>query len=179
MRRLVLIALLLNGVVTAVPAQEHGKQGLYRFDKPFPAPEFELTGEDRKTYRLSDYRGQVVVLNFWTTWCPPCRFEMPAMERVWQQVQGKGIVILAVNMGETETTIFEFTGTYPVSFPIPMDRDGKVIKDYPVVGLPTTYIISPEGYITHRAVGTREWDAPELLDQLLAMRSPQYRDAAN
>jgi peroxiredoxin len=170
---LVLLALWCCAAAAQEPAPR--KETLFQFDKPFPAPDFELTGEDRKTYRLSDYRGQVVILNFWTTWCPPCRFEMPAMERVWQQVQGKGIVILAVNMGETETTIFEFTGTYPVSFPIPMDRDGKVIEEYPVIGLPTTYIINPEGYITHRAVGTREWDAPNLLDQLLAMRSPEYR----
>ena len=142
---------------------------LYSLQEPFPAPEFELKGEDGKLYRLSDYRGQVVILNFWATWCPPCRDEMPSMERAWQKIKGKGIVILAVNMGEDEDAIFEFTGNYPVTFPLPMDSDGAVIKKYPVVGLPTTYIISPEGMVTHRAVGTREWEHPQLLDQLRKM----------
>lgn len=151
-------------------AQDSNKQSLFTLPNPLPAPDFVLQGEDGKTYRLSDYRGQVVVLNFWTTWCPPCRFEMPSMERVWQKVKGKGVVILAVNMGEDEETIFEFTGSYPVTFPLPMDTDGKVIEAYPVIGLPTTYIISPDGMITHRAVGTREWEHPQILEQLLKMR---------
>lgn len=153
-------------------AQASGKrdQTLYPIAKPFKAPDFVLKGEDGKTYKLSDYRGKVVVLNFWTSWCPPCRYEFPAMERAWKKVKGKGIQFLAVNMGEDEIAIWEFTGQYPVSFPLPMDRDGKVIKQYPVIGLPTTYIITPKGMVTHRAIGTREWEHPELLKQLYQLR---------
>lgn len=162
----ILLAIILACSSTAF-SQE--KQMLHALQEPFSAPEFELMGEDGKLYRLSDYRGQVVILNFWATWCPPCRDEMPSMERAWQKVKGKGIVILAVNMGEDEDTIFAFTGDYPVTFPLPMDLDGSIIEKYPVVGLPTTYIISPEGIVTHRAVGTREWEHPQLLDQLRKM----------
>lgn len=165
---LILLIGLLASSSTAF-TQEQSIQMLYPLQEPFLAPEFELKGEDGKLYRLSDYRGQVVILNFWATWCPPCRDEMPSMERAWQKIKGKGIVILAVNMGEDEDAIFEFTGDYPVTFPLPMDSDGSVIKKYPVVGLPTTYIISPEGMVTHRAVGTREWEHPQLLDQLRKM----------
>jgi peroxiredoxin len=132
----------------------------------FPAPAFELNDIDGHVHRLSDYRGKVVVLNFWATWCPPCRYEMPSMERARRRVAGEDIVILGVNVGEDEDTIFTFTADYPVEFPLLMDRDGHVVEDYPVIGLPTTYIIDPEGYVTHRAVGSREWDDPGLLDQL-------------
>lgn len=135
----------------------------------FAAPNFTLSGEDGKTYRLSDYRGKVVVLNFWATWCPPCRQEMPALERAWKKVKGKGVVFLAVSVGDDEDQIFQFLGEYPVTFPILMDEKGEVVKRYPVIGLPTTYIINPHGQVTHRAVGTREWDHAKLLDQLLAM----------
>lgn len=141
--------------------------------KEFSAPEFVLPGEDGKTYRLSDFRGKVVVLNFWATWCPPCRYEMPAMERAWKKVKGKGVVFLAVNVGENEDQIFQFLGEYPVTFPILMDQKGEIVKRYPVVGLPTTYIISPNGRVTHRAVGTREWDHAKLISQLLGMVAKQ------
>ena len=146
------------------------KQVLSPLAKPFPAPDFELKDEEGKTHRLSSYLGKVVILNFWTSWCPPCRDEFPSMEKAWQKVKDKGIAILAVNMGEDEDAIFDFTGRYPVTFPMPMDTDGSVIKKYPVIGLPTTYIISPKGMVTHRAVGTREWEHPQLLKQLLKMR---------
>ena len=92
------------------------------------------------------------------------------MERMWKQIKGKGVTILAVNVGENADIIFEFLGQYPVTFPIPMDLDGEVIKNYPVTGLPTTYIVDPQGVVTHRAVGSREWDDPKLFEQLLQMR---------
>ena len=88
------------------------------------------------------------------------------MERARLLVKDEPIVILAVNIGEDEDTIFLFTGDYPVEFPLLMDKDETVVNDYPVVGLPTTYIIDPKGNIRHRAVGSREWDDPKLLDAL-------------
>ncbi|MFO7602472.1 MAG: TlpA disulfide reductase family protein [Gammaproteobacteria bacterium] len=154
------------------PVAGAGPQTLPLLAKPFAATDFDLRGEDGRRYRLSDYRGQVVLINFWATWCPPCRFEMPSLERLWQQVRDKGVVILAVNVGEDQDTIFEFMGQYPMSFPLPMDQDGEVVKAYPVTGLPTSYIVSPQGQVTHRAVGSREWDDAGLIKQLLDMRQP-------
>ncbi len=147
-----------------------GAQILTPVDKIFPAPDFRLKSEDGKEYRLSDFRGQVVVLNFWATWCPPCRYEMPSLERARLKVEGQGIVILAVNVGEDETTVFAFTGRYRVKFPLLLDRDGTVIGRYPVIGLPTTFIIDPRGRVTHRAIGGREWDDDRLLEQLRQLR---------
>lgn len=134
--------------------------------KPFTAYNFKLRDIDGKEYRLSDYRGKLVVLNFWATWCPPCREEMPSMNRAHKKLANDNVVILAVNVGEDEDTIFEFTGNYPVDFPLLMDRSGEVIKQYPVMGLPTTYIISPTGIVTHRTVGGRAWDNEQLLTEL-------------
>lgn len=147
-------------------AQASGTQTLPAVRVPVTAPAFELQGEDGETYRLADFRGRVVVLNFWATWCSPCREEMPSMERAWQKVEDQGIAFLGVNVGEGADTIFEFTGRYPVSFPLLMDSDGEVVKRYPVSGLPTTYIIGPDGQVVRRVVGSREWDDPMLLDLL-------------
>jgi peroxiredoxin len=150
----------------SLAAERQGAQTLPLLSPPMAAPDIALTGEDGKRYRLSDYRGQVVVVNFWATWCPPCRYEMPAMERAHQKLKDEKIVLLAVNVGEDEETVFAFTGQYPVTFPLLLDRDGTVVKQYPVIGLPTTFVIDPRGNITHRAVGGREWDDEALLDQL-------------
>lgn len=146
-----------------------GEQNLQRLDKPFAAPDFTTQSEDGKTYTLSDFRGKYVVLNFWATWCPPCREELPSMERMWKKVQkdNDNIVLLAVNVGEDADTIFEFTGNYPMSFPALLDRNGKIIDSYPVRGLPTTYIINPDGMVTRRAVGGREWDDDALIAKIL------------
>jgi len=156
-------------------AADDAAQTLTKLPKPFPAPQFALKDENGKNHRLSDYRGKVVVLNFWATWCPPCRYEMPSMERAYQIVKGEGIVLLAVNVGESEDQVFEFTGRYPVTFPLLLDTDGKVTRNYPVIGLPTTFIIDPKGQVTHRAIGGREWDDPKLIGELRKLRSSASR----
>lgn len=163
--------LYITGVLFSVSVQAAGpaRQTLPPVDKPFAASAFVLPGEDGKTYRLADFRDKLVIITFWATWCPPCRYEMPSLERAWQKLKDRNVIVLGVNVGEDADTLFEFTGSYPMSFPIPMDREGKVVKNYPIVGLPTTYIISPAGMVTHRAVGSREWDTPALLKTLSAM----------
>jgi len=95
------------------------------------------------------------------------------MERAHQKLRDEPIVLLAINVGEDEETVFAFTGQYPVTFPLPLDRKGEVVKRYPVIGLPTTFIIDPRGMATHRAVGSREWDDDALLSTLRRMRSRQ------
>jgi peroxiredoxin len=157
---------------TATAHAAGGAQTLPPVAKPFAAPDFTLKGENGKTYRLSAYRGKVVLLNFWATWCPPCRYEMPSMERAHQKVKDQNIVILAVNVGESEEQVFGFTGRYPVTFPLLLDTEGAVVKKYRVIGLPTTFVIDPRGMVTHSAVGGREWDDEKLLDQLRQLLRP-------
>jgi peroxiredoxin len=92
------------------------------------------------------------------------------MEKLWQATQDKDVVMLAINIGEDADTIFTFTSDYPVSFPLLMDRDSAVIQRYPVLGVPTTFVIDPQGRIVYRAVGTREWDDPAIIRAILALR---------
>ena len=134
------------------------------------APDFALQDTNGKTHRLSDYRGRPVIINFWTTWCPPCREELPSMNRAWHLIEEEGIAMLAINMGEDEDTIFIFSADYPTDFPILMDQTGEVIEQWPVKGLPTTYVIAPDGTIAYRAIGSREWDEKELLDVIRQLK---------
>ena len=164
----ILLSLFILVVSLSSIAQQAGKGLTQLPDRP-QAPDFVLADIDGNQYRLSDYRGQVVIINFWATWCPPCRAEMPSMQRAWQQLEKEGILMLGINVGEDEDTIFQFTANYPVEFPLLMDQDSRVINQWPVRGLPTTFVVSPAGKITYRAIGGREWDDPDLLAMVRAL----------
>jgi thiol-disulfide isomerase/thioredoxin len=146
-------------------------------DKPV-APAFELQGPDDATYALSQWRGQPVIVNFWATWCPPCRAEMPSMERAWAQLKDEGVALIAINAGESKEEIAAFLEQVPVSFPLPMDTDMSVVQSWPMTGLPTTFVVDPEGRLVYRAQGEREWDEPGLLDLVRALRTAPEGTAA-
>lgn len=121
------------------------------------APDFELTSLTGETVKLSDYRGKMVMLNFWASWCPPCRVEMPHMETYYQEYKDeKNIEILAVNMTTLERgskeKVDEFVNKHGLTFPILMDEEGDVKDLYKVMVYPTTYIVNPEGIITDKVM---------------------------
>ncbi len=136
--------------------------------KVIPANNFELQNMDEKKVKLSDYRGKVVLLNFWATWCPPCIREMPSMERLHQQVNAEDFKVIAVNQMEDVDQVFAFTGQLEVdpTFEILFDPTSEVSQDYEVRGLPTTYLIDKNGNIRYRAVGGREFDHPEVINTI-------------
>ena len=150
--------------IAAEPQPLHDVPG-----KPLAA-DFELKDTNGEIHVLKDYRGRVVIVNFWATWCPPCRFELPSMERAYAKLQKDDIEILAINVGESEDIIFTFTADYPVTFPLLMDLNSSVINRYPVIGLPTTYVVDPKGHLVYRAIGTREWDNKKLLEKIRALK---------
>ena len=140
------------------------------------APDFELLDTDGNRHRLSDYRGRPVIINFWATWCPPCREEIPSMNRAWQRLVEEDVAMLAINMGEDEDTIFIFTADYPADFPILLDRSGEVIAEWPVKGLPTTFVVAPDGTLAFRAIGSREWDDEVVLKRVRGLRKGKGPD---
>ena len=136
-----------------------------------PAPDFTLPDTDGNPVRLSDLRGKVVLLNFWATWCPPCREEMPSMQALWLDLRDEDFIILAVNVGEEDDAVFAFANEFPtpLSFPILMDKKSAVLNDYPIIGLPTSFIIDKDGNMAFQTVGGREWDHPEVRETLRAL----------
>jgi thiol-disulfide isomerase/thioredoxin len=131
---------------------------------PLPAADFTLADVDGEPLRLADLRGKVVMLNFWASWCPPCRREMPSMQRLYQQYAEQGLVVVAVNQWEDADLVFEFVGRLDPepSFPILLDRGSKVAELYGVKGLPTTYLIDRDGNMRYRAMGGRDFDHPAV-----------------
>jgi peroxiredoxin len=134
-----------------------------------PAPALELSALDGKLHRLSDYRGHAVLVNFWATWCAPCREEMPSLERLRASLEGRRFVVLAVNLAEPEARIRRFLQAVPVGFPILLDRDASAAKRWQAKLLPATYIIGPDGAIRYRHLGELDWSKPEVRDAILAL----------
>ncbi|WP_248925379.1 thiol-disulfide oxidoreductase ResA [Paenibacillus hamazuiensis] len=117
------------------------------------APDFNLVGMDGKTHKLSDYRGKTVLVNFWGTFCPPCKEEMPAMQRQYEKTKREDIEFLALNLAESPITVQNFISQYKVTFPILYDDKEEIRKKYGVINYPTSFFISPDGKIAEVKVG--------------------------
>lgn len=112
------------------------------------APDFTYLDDDGGTIALSDLRGQVVVLNFWATWCAPCRYEMPYFERAYEEYAGKGVVILAVNVAESEAAVAEFLTEQNLNLPVLLDTDRAIASKYGINSYPTTLLVDRDGNIS-------------------------------
>ncbi|PAE44122.1 redoxin domain-containing protein [Bacillus sp. 7884-1] len=121
------------------------------------APDFELKTLSRDTVKLSDLKGKKVMLNFWATWCPPCKAEMPAMEEFHKEA-GDEVVILAVNI-DPHLDVKAFVDENGITFPIPLDAEDKVNETYQVLSIPTTYFIDTKGNIGNKFIGAMNLDA--------------------
>jgi thiol-disulfide isomerase/thioredoxin len=124
----------------------------------FAAPDFTLSLLSGGTMRLADLRGKAVLLNFWATWCVPCRMEMPALETLYQRYKDAGLVVLAINLDTLSSAGVEaFVKEVAVTFPIVFDPAWSTARLYQVRGLPTTYLIDRAGNVVVREVGERNW----------------------
>jgi len=174
---LVLVSVLSVAAPAGVTAEEAAP-----FDFTYPkqrleAPAFQLQDLNGNDVSLDAYRGKVILVHFWATFCIPCLGEMPVLESLWQQYGGEGLVILGIagDRGNTEI-VREFAEKTGVSFPVVHDSDGRVRNQYEVAALPTSYLVGRDGKMSGRAIGTRSWDEPggrEIIETLLATGAAQ------
>ena len=129
-----------------------------------PAPDFNLMGMDGETHTLDDLKGKFVLVNFWATWCNPCKVEMPLLEKLHQTLKSEKFTVLGLHVGPGPENIEEFKKLMPISFPIYVDMDLEV--NWGVPGLPTTFLMNPEGKLIYRAVGKREFASAEMVNFL-------------
>jgi peroxiredoxin len=122
-----------------------------------PTPDFTLATPEGKKLSLKDLRGKVVLLNFWASWCVPCREEMPAMEKLYQEFKQKNFVVLAVAVKDRKQDAVDFVKELKLSYPIALDPDAQVGTLYGAWGLPATYLIGPKGEGLARGWGPAEW----------------------
>jgi thiol-disulfide isomerase/thioredoxin len=126
----------------------------------------DLQGQER---RLEEFRGKAVVINFWATWCEPCRDELPSLDRLKTHFAGAPLEVLAVDVGEGEARVRDFLKSAPVKFPVLLDRDGKAQREWGVRGLPTTFVLDPSGRIRYSFVGERDWSDEEVKSAVRAL----------
>ena len=119
-----------------------------------PAPEIVLKDLQGRDVKLSDLRGKVVLVNFWATWCKPCKEEMPAMQASYDKLRDKGFVVLAVNELEDTARVAEHIRTHGHTFEVVMDHNNQVANMYGVVGLPASFLIDPQGIVRERIAGS-------------------------
>jgi len=131
--------------------------------------DFTLPLLDGTKITLSQFKGKVVFLNFWATWCGPCRSEMPSMEAVYQKLNNKGFEILAVNLGESKDKVSGFMNEYKLHFPAVLDERQITGSQYNIRAIPTTYIIDRRGLIIGRLVGSINWNTPKIISALEAV----------
>ena len=143
--------------------------GLQPYDGFLKSPGLSLEDPGGKNHNLEAYRGQVVLINFWASWCPPCILEMPDMQRLKDKLSGRPFTILAVNVRESPGTIWKFLSRVKVDFTLLRDSDGQATRDWEVRVYPTSFLVDGKGEIRYIARGAREWDAPDIIQLIEEM----------
>ncbi len=166
----VLLALAVPAVGADTLGDLIGKAGLEPLKSDTKIIDFKLDDLQGDSVRLSSFGGRVVLLNFWATWCEPCRDEMPSLESLYNLYKDKGLVVVGVDLDESAASVQSFVSQHGITFPILLDRSGSVGLRYGARGIPTSYLIDKDGDVTSGTVGGREWTTPEtraLIDALV------------
>ncbi len=178
MKKIIIILSLMTLMVAIVPAQEVTpmsaiQEKLWRAGFGVPqqamdAPVFSAENMDGKQVSLSSQKGKVILLNLWATWCPPCRAEMPSMERLYQKLKDSNFTILAISTPtpprETREKIVDFINENGYTFPVLIDDSQEISYQYGSGSIPTSWIIDTDGKVLARFVGAMEWDSELMLE---------------
>ncbi|MDA1118104.1 MAG: TlpA disulfide reductase family protein [Proteobacteria bacterium] len=134
-----------------------------------PTPALRLQDLEGKVHSLADYRGKVVLINFWATWCAPCRYEMPSIEKLRESLKGRPFAVLAVNLGEPEPRIRAFLHEVPLRFPVLLDSDAVAAKAWKAKALPATFVVGPDGRVRYRYIGELDWSRDSVRKAIVAL----------
>ncbi len=157
------------GLLSSEPVT--GRSGITRVGKP--APEFILPLFDESELEFSQSFGKPTVINFWASWCPPCREESPLLERTWQAFKDSDVQFIGVDIQDSEGDARAFISEFGITFPNGLDADGRITIDYGVIGLPVTFFVSSDGIVQRRWVGAiRESQLVPWIEELVANQPP-------
>ena len=148
------------GIITGVSSDSTSDLGIGK-----PAPDFWFDNAEGQSTSLSDFKGKIVLLNFWTTWCTYCRQQMPYIEQVYEEWPGEELVVLAINVGESSDDVASFMQSQELTHPVLLDSKGQVYTRYVVPGLPTTFFIDKEGLIQNYRIGA--FESTEQIESIL------------
>jgi peroxiredoxin len=165
----------LAGLLLAASVSLAGAQELRPWSGATPA--LALRDLDGGQQRLQDYRGKVVLINFWATWCEPCREEMPSMNRLRAALAGQPFAVLAVNLAEPESRVRRFMELVPLEFTVLLDRDTSVAKAWKARILPASYLVGPDGRIRYSVLGAIDWTAERVRAAIQEMLPPAGKPA--
>jgi thiol-disulfide isomerase/thioredoxin len=135
-----------------------------------PTPPLGLTDQRGTHHTLTAYQGRVVLVNFWATWCEPCREEMPALQQLQNTLGKERLVVLAVNYGESPEKVQKFVDQVPIDFPILLDRHMDAAKTWQVRVLPTSFVLGPDGTIRYHMVGGLDWGDAHIVKRLATLQ---------
>ncbi len=171
--------LLLGGAIAAAAywgrSAPAGRADAFPVSRPaetIAAPDFELHDLAGQAVRLRDFRGRVVLLNFWATWCVPCREEMPALQGLAQELGPRGLAVVGVNLKEPRSRVEAFVREHGLRFPVLLDAEGRSSERYQVFALPATFLVDRRGALVGTVLGIRDWTGPDArayLGRLLAL----------
>lgn len=168
---LVLGLMVLLGIGLANQSPVTGRSGFTRVGKP--APQIQFTAFDGQPMDLQEQRGKPVVINFWASWCGPCRQEAKVLENLWNAYRDQDVVFIGVDIQDSDSDARAFISEFGVTYPNGMDVDGRITIDYGVIGIPVTFLVDRDGIVTRRWVGgVRKSQMTPWLDELVAGVDP-------
>lgn len=167
MKKLIGVSIMIIAVSFSVSAMDASNAlfnlGISVAKSPLDTIDFQLEDLYGTTRSLSSFQGKVVFLNFWATWCGPCRSEMPSMQKLYDELKDEGLEIVAVDLQEGKDQVKRFVDNGKLTFPVLLDKDGQTGAVYGARSIPTTYLIDRKGSIFARVIGAREWHTPEIV----------------
>lgn len=178
-RRLVTLALAAGLWLAADAAATLGSPqaiealGLVAPPEPRPVSDFTLPALSGGSLAMKDLRGKTVLVHFWTTWCPPCKWELPLLEKLYREHKDRGFMVLAISIDRSEQVVRKFVRGKDLTFPIVLDPESAVASKFGLIGLPGTFIVGADGYIKASGYGPREWDSPDARTLIVSLLAAQ------